>query len=45
LAEYKDNLKRMISLIRERGVTNIVLITPPPVYEPARKEAQIMVNE
>lgn len=44
MAEYKENLKKIVAEVRERGITNIVLITPPPVYEPARKEAQIQVG-
>lgn len=35
----------MVANLRARGVTRIVLITPPPVYEPSRKEAQRLVRQ
>ncbi len=43
VGEYAENIKKIIKDVRDRGINNIVLITPPPVYEPARKEAQIQV--
>ena len=45
MAESRENLKRMVAAIRgEHGIRRIILITPPPVYEPARKESQIQVD-
>jgi lysophospholipase L1-like esterase len=41
LSRYRENLKEIVQNIRERGVTQIVMITPPPVYEPGRKEWQV----
>jgi len=38
VAEYKENLARMVAVVRSRGVRSIILITPPPVHEPARLE-------
>ena len=46
VAEYRENLQRMVAAIRgEHGIHRIILITPPPVYEPARKEWQIQVGQ
>lgn len=47
LAEYKENLKQLVSGIRSAGVTRIVLITPPPVYEPGRlvHQQQIAIRD
>jgi hypothetical protein len=44
LSRYRENLKEIVQNIRERGVTQIVMITPPPVYEPGRKEWQVQVR-
>eukprot|EP00195_Chlamydomonas_chlamydogama_P005506 CAMPEP_0202896324 /NCGR_PEP_ID=MMETSP1392-20130828/5346_1 /ASSEMBLY_ACC=CAM_ASM_000868 /TAXON_ID=225041 /ORGANISM="Chlamydomonas chlamydogama, Strain SAG 11-48b" /LENGTH=254 /DNA_ID=CAMNT_0049581637 /DNA_START=243 /DNA_END=1007 /DNA_ORIENTATION=- len=41
VAEYKDNLLKVVDQLREKGIQRIVMLTPPPVYEPGRKEAQI----
>ncbi|XP_075779632.1 isoamyl acetate-hydrolyzing esterase 1 homolog isoform X1 [Pelodiscus sinensis] len=37
LKEYADNLKSMVRYLKSLGITEdkIILITPPPVYEPA----------
>jgi hypothetical protein len=32
-----SNLNKIVAALRSRGVKNIVLITPPPVYEPLRR--------
>jgi hypothetical protein len=44
LGEYAENLKKIIKEVRDQGISNIILITPPPVYEPGRKEAQVQVG-
>lgn len=41
LLEYVDNLRFLIERIRQKGIQNILLITPPPIYEPARKAAAV----
>ena len=30
IAQYKDNLKAMVTTLREAGITNVLLVTPPP---------------
>ncbi len=37
LPSYMSNLNKIVAALRSRGVKNIVLITPPPVYEPLRR--------
>ncbi|GFR50784.1 hypothetical protein Agub_g13049 [Astrephomene gubernaculifera] len=39
--EYGENLRKMVSYMRDAGVQRIVLLTPPPVWEPGRKVHQI----
>jgi hypothetical protein len=43
VAEYKENLKAIVAGLRSQGVTTIVLVTPPPIYEPMRRSAMIRV--
>src|SRR4051812_24643378 len=37
LAEYTDNLKRMVEHLRSLGVAAVILITPPPISEAERR--------
>lgn len=36
LDEYKANLAAMVQKLRKSGISNIIIITPPPVHEAVR---------
>ncbi|KAG1681152.1 hypothetical protein FOA52_015595 [Chlamydomonas sp. UWO 241] len=38
--QYTDNLRAIVVAARARGLKRMLLITPPPVYEPGRKAHQ-----
>ena len=39
LEKYKENLENIVDHIRAVGCENVILITPPPVWEEARLQA------
>lgn len=44
LPEYVSNLQSMVSSARGAGITNILLLTPPPVHDEGRVQQQQRVR-
>jgi hypothetical protein len=44
VSEYRSNLESMVAAARQAGISNILLLTPPPVHDEGRVKHQQQVN-
>jgi hypothetical protein len=43
VSEYRSNLESMVAAARQAGISNILLLTPPPVHDEGRVKHQQQV--